>query len=88
MMPYDTYSNVALPWLQKMPSHWELLRNKNFLRESKETVGDDSALYTLLSLTLNGIIREISPAERASFPRTFLHIKRLFRETWLFVCSI
>ncbi len=62
MKGYNEYKNVDLAWYPHgIPSHWALRRHKNVLTEHKELVGDNSADYTLLSLTLNGvIIRDIS----------------------------
>lgn len=62
MKKYNDYIDVGLPWYPHgIPSHWSLVRHKNVLTEHKELVGDKSADYTLLSLTLNGvIIRDIS----------------------------
>ena len=47
---------MNLPWLKAIPAHWEIRRNKNVFTEMKEEVGEHSSEYTLLSLTLNGII--------------------------------
>lgn len=62
MKKYNEYIDVGLPWYPHgIPSHWSLVRHKNVLIEHKELVGENSANYTLLSLTLNGvIIRDIS----------------------------
>ncbi|MCF0137555.1 MAG: restriction endonuclease subunit S [Oscillospiraceae bacterium] len=61
-MRYEEYKDIGLPWYPNgIPSHWKVLRHKNVLTEHKEYVGDKSANYTLLSLTLNGvIIRDLS----------------------------
>ena len=56
MKGYDEYQAINLPWLKKIPLHWEVWRNKNVFTEMKTEVGDKSEEYTLLSLTLNGII--------------------------------
>lgn len=49
MKKYPCYVNARLPWVQPIPKHWKLLRNKVFLseREEKSTTGDE----TLLSLS-------------------------------------
>ena len=54
MSGYAEYREVNLPWLKAVPAHWEIRRNKNIFTEQKEIVGERSADYTLLSLTLNG----------------------------------
>ena len=62
MRKYEEYIDAGLPWYPYgIPSHWSLLRHKNVLTEHKELVGNKADDYTLLSLTLNGvIIRDIS----------------------------
>lgn len=56
MKKYDEYKKIPLPWLNEIPSHWDVWRNKNIFKEMKSEVGEKHANYTLLSLTLNGII--------------------------------
>lgn len=56
MKKYVEYKEISLPWLKEIPSHWEVKRNKNVFKEMKAEVGENHANYTLLSLTLNGII--------------------------------
>lgn len=70
MSGYAEYREVNLPWLKAVPAHWEILRNKNIFTEQKEIVGERSADYTLLSLTLNGIIpRDMDGGGK--FPESF-----------------
>ena len=70
MSGYAEYREVYLPWLQTVPAHWEIRRNKNIFTEQKEIVGERSADYTLLSLTLNGIIpRDMDGGGK--FPESF-----------------
>lgn len=71
MSLYESYVDIPLPWLSQMPSHWALLRNKNFLKEVKETVGDASADYTLLSLTTKGIIPRDVASGKGKFPKDY-----------------
>ena len=56
MKVYDEYKEMNLPWLKSIPAHWEVRRNKNIFTEMKDEVGERSSEYTLLSLTLNGIV--------------------------------
>ncbi|MCB6200996.1 restriction endonuclease subunit S [Extibacter muris] len=56
MKKYEEYKSISLPWLNEIPSHWEVRRNKNIFTEMKEEVGVDAPQYTLLSMTLKGII--------------------------------
>lgn len=70
MSEYAEYREVNLPWVKAVPAHWEIRRNKNIFTEQKEIVGERSADYTLLSLTLNGIIpRDMDGGGK--FPESF-----------------
>ncbi len=70
MRRYSEYQKINLPWLKVIPAHWEIHRNKNFFTEQKELVGEKSANYTLLSLTLNGIVPR-DMAGGGKFPESF-----------------
>lgn len=71
MKQYDEYQAINLPWLKSIPAHWSLNRNKVFLQESKDVVGENSKDYTLLSLTLNGIIPRDISSGKGKFPSDF-----------------
>lgn len=71
MSVYESYVDTPLPWLRQIPSHWILLRNKNFLNEVKETVGDASGNFTLLSLTTKGVIPRDIASGKGKFPKDF-----------------
>ena len=43
MNQYSRYQEIGLPWLQKIPAHWEIRRNKNVFIEQKEEVGENSS---------------------------------------------
>ena len=62
MKRYKEYKDIGLPWYpQGVPAHWNLRRHKNVLEEHKELVGKNADNYTLLSLSVNGvIIRDLS----------------------------
>lgn len=66
---------TGLPWLPAVPSHWKIMRNKDFLEETKETVGDKSSEYTLLSLTTQGIIPRDVDSGKGKFPSDFSKYK-------------
>lgn len=70
MKKYENYRKIGLPWLEYIPSHWESLRNKNIFTEQKEVVGENFTNYTLLSLTLNGIVPRNMNAG-GKFPESF-----------------
>ena len=62
MRKYEKYKDIGLPWYPHgIPSHWNIMRHKNVLAEHKELVEKNEKQYTLLSLTLKGvIIRDLS----------------------------
>ena len=63
-MRYEKYKAIDLPWLKEVPEHWEIARNKHCLVSRKDLVGSNFSDYTLLSLTLRGIIKEMLKVER------------------------
>ena len=71
MKSYSNYASTPLPWLLEMPSHWNLVRNKNIFIESKDTVGENSDNYELLSLTTRGIIPRDIASGKGKFPKDF-----------------
>jgi type I restriction enzyme S subunit len=42
LKPYPAYKDSGVPWLEKVPEHWEVKRNKLFLREINERSEDGS----------------------------------------------
>lgn len=59
--PYPAYKPSGLPWLGDMPTNWNTMPNRSFLRRRKTLVGSRHPEYTLLSLTKAGVIvRDIS----------------------------
>lgn len=71
MEKYESYKSTDLPWLERIPSHWEIKKNKNVFVESKELVGDKSSDYTLLSLSLQGIVPRDVESGKGKFPKSF-----------------
>lgn len=61
LKPYSEYKESGLPWLGKVPAHWDLIPNRGLIRKRKILVGERHTEYKLLSLTKQGvIIRDIS----------------------------
>ncbi len=58
-------------WFDNVPSHWSLTKNKFFLKEKNEVVGENSSDYTLLSLTTNGVIKRDIDSGKGKFPSSF-----------------
>lgn len=71
MSKYGEYRHIDLPWLKEIPAHWDIWRNKNIFTEIKDEVGENSSQYTLLSLTLNGIIPRDVESGKGKFPEKF-----------------
>ena len=70
MNKYERYKKVDLPWLEEVPEHWEVKRNKSIFKEKKEVVGERFIDYKLLSLTLRGVI-ERNLDGGGKFPASF-----------------
>ncbi len=71
MKSYINMVETSIPWLSRIPEHWELKRNKNIFSEAKETVGENSSQYKLLSLTTKGIIIRDITSGKGKFPKDF-----------------
>lgn len=68
---YDNYQETGIQWLGEIPTHWSLLNNKYLFHEKKATVGKNSSDYTLLSLTLQGVIARDMENPQGKFPAEF-----------------
>lgn len=77
MRKYESYQPMGLPWPSQVPQHWSISRNKNVFEESKETVGENFSRYTLLSLTLKGIIPRDVSSGKGKFPQSFDTYKKV-----------
>lgn len=77
MRKYESYQPMGLPWLSQVPQHWSISRNKNVFEESKEIVGENFSQYTLLSLTLKGIIPRDVSSGKGKFPQSFDTYKKV-----------
>lgn len=75
---YPKYRDPKWLNLDKLPSHWDLLRNKYLFRISKEIVGKQVDEYKLLSLTLKGIIPRDLDNPTGKFPAEFDSYQKVF----------
>ena len=75
MTVYPTYKDSGIEWLGQIPTHWELLRNKIFITEHDNVVGQDAYKYTLLSLTKQGVIQRDIESGKGKFPKEFDNYK-------------
>ena len=70
MKRYDTYKDSGVQWLGEIPSHWELLRNKNIFTTHYEAVSNRMDI-PLLSLSIDGVkLRDIESG-KGKFPKDF-----------------
>jgi len=60
-----------LKWFGEAPKHWPLRRNKTIFKIVSNKVGDNSADYDLLSLTLKGVILRDVESGKGKFPESF-----------------
>lgn len=75
MVKYQKYKEINLPWLKIIPANWDIKRNKQFLHERKKIVGNKSSEYTLLSLTLRGIVVRDLSENKGKIPASFDNYK-------------
>ncbi len=68
---YDKYKDSGVDWLGEIPEHWDTLSNKHIFKLKKNLVGKSSGSYTLLSLTLNGVIKRDMENPQGKFPAEF-----------------
>ena len=68
---YEAYQETEISWLGDIPAHWKLRKNKYLFTEQKATVGKKSSEYTLLSLTLRGVIARDMENPQGKFPAEF-----------------
>lgn len=68
---YDRYKNAGIGWLSEVPAHWQVIPNKALLRATNDLVGTNSSDFTLLSLTLFGVIVRDIESGKGKFPAEF-----------------
>lgn len=68
---YQNYRDSEMECHGSIPSHWAALPNKYIFDLKKDLVGRRSSEYTLLSLTLNGIIKRDMENPEGKFPAEF-----------------
>ena len=69
--PYPGYKPAGLPWLDAVPSHWDLAPNRALMRDRRDRVGEEAPDYTLLSLTVRGVIARDMENPKGKFPAQF-----------------
>lgn len=71
MKKYLAYKQSNIDWIGEIPEHWETLPNKAIFSLKKKQVGKKAYEYTLLSLTLNGVIKRDMENPQGKFPAEF-----------------
>ena len=65
------YKDSEDEWLGDIPSHWDVSRTKFMFSLKKDLVGEKSADFKLLSLTLKGVILRDMESGKGKFPAEF-----------------
>lgn len=68
---YENYRDSGVECYGSVPAHWKTLANKYIFALNKNLVGKNSSRYTLLSLTLGGIIKRDMDNPEGKFPAEF-----------------
>lgn len=71
LKPYAEYNESGLPWLDAVPKHWDMAPNRALMRDQRQVVGSKAPDYTLLSLTLRGVIARDMVNPKGKFPAQF-----------------
>lgn len=64
-------SDTGLPWAGRVPAHWDLVPFRSLLRPRKRVVGNRHSEFSLLSLTLGGVILRDLSEMKGKFPASF-----------------
>lgn len=81
---YPDYKESGISWLGRIPSHWDRIPFKNLFNEKDTRVNDESDKYTLLSLTLKGVIKRDMENPQGKFPASFDTYKVIERNDFIF----
>ena len=84
LKPYANYKESGLPWLDTVPKHWDVAPNRALMRDQREVVGARASGYTLLSLTLRGVIARDMVNPKGKFPAQFSTYKVVKPDDFVF----
>lgn len=84
-MRYKEYKKVDIPWLNEVPSHWEIVRNKNLFKHKKNIIGNESESAQLLSLTTKGIKKINIEDSKGKTPMSYDTYQRVCKDD-LVIC--
>lgn len=68
---YENYKDSGIEWIGKIPSGWDLVRNKNLFIKSKVIVGQQWENFPVLSLTKKGVIFKDIELNEGKMPSDF-----------------
>ncbi|WP_082517089.1 restriction endonuclease subunit S [Acidovorax sp. Leaf78] len=71
MQRYESYKASGVESIREIPAHWNIKKNKFLFSEQKDVVGENSASFKLLSLTLQGVILRDMENPKGKFPAEF-----------------
>lgn len=66
-----TMKDSGIEWIGEIPEDWNLNRTKNYFKNHKDIVGENSDEYDRLALTLNGVIRRSKEDSTGLQPEAF-----------------
>lgn len=84
LKPYPAYKESGLPWLDTVPKHWDMAPNRALMQEQRRVVGANASDYTLLSLTLRGVIARDMENPKGKFPVQFNTYKMVKPDDFVF----
>ena len=84
LKPYAEYKESGLPWLDAVPKHWNMVPNRALMRDQRHLVGETASDYTLLSLTLRGVIARDMENPKGKFPAQFNTYKVVRPDDFIF----
>ena len=79
LRPYPAYKDSGLPWLGKVPEHWEVNRGKCLFLHRKQ-INTDRSNSNILSLTLRGVVNNDPTTQRAWYLKIMPAISFLEKE--------
>jgi len=71
LKPYADYKEAGLYWLATVPKHWDMVPNRALMQCRQQVVGSHASNFTLLSLTLRGVIARDMVNPKGKFPAQF-----------------
>jgi len=70
LKPYPAYKDSGVPWLGKVPEHWEVKRAKTFFKSRKQ-LNIDGSETNVLSLTLRGVVNNNPDKPEGLVPKDY-----------------